>query len=55
MYAFFYLSYLEVDLETFTLLTVAKIKEKEETMFYKNLFRMLDKKNQGFISCDALR
>ena len=43
------------DLEVFTLLTVAKIKEKEETMFYKNLFRMLDKKNQGFIACDTLR
>lgn len=33
----------------------AKLKEREEVDFYKNLFRMLDKKNNGFITCDHLR
>ena len=33
----------------------AKLKEKEEQAFYKNLFRMLDKKNKGYVRCEDLK
>ncbi|ELU00394.1 hypothetical protein CAPTEDRAFT_170358 [Capitella teleta] len=44
-----------IEWEEFLPLMAAKLKEKEEMGFYKNLFRMLDKKNKGFITCDHLR
>ena len=44
-----------VDFDEFLPLMAAQIKEREELSFYKNLFRMLDKKNKGFITCADLR
>ncbi|XP_013400747.1 calmodulin-2/4 [Lingula anatina] len=44
-----------VDFDEFLPLMAQKIKEKQEEEFYKNLFRMLDKKKKGFITCDDLR
>ena len=41
--------------EEFLPLMAAKLKEKEEQAFYKNLFRILDKKNKGHIRCEDLR
>lgn len=44
-----------IEWEEFLPLVAAKLKEKEEQAFYKNLFRMLDKQNNGFITCVDLK
>ena len=43
-----------IDFEEFLPLVAAKLKEREEEAFYKDMFRMLDKKKRGCISCDDL-
>ena len=44
-----------IEWEEFLPLMAAKLKEKEEEAFYKSLFRMLDKKNKGYVMCDDLK
>jgi len=44
-----------IEWDEFLPLMAAMVKEKEEQAFYKQLFKMLDKKNKGYISCSALR
>ena len=44
-----------IEWEEFLPLVAAKMKEQEDEAFYKNLFRMLDKKNKGFVKCDDLK
>lgn len=44
-----------IDFDEFLPLMAEKLKDKEDEKFYKNLFRILDKKNRGYILVDDLR
>ncbi|XP_064635222.1 uncharacterized protein LOC135492602 [Lineus longissimus] len=44
-----------IDFDEFLPLMLEKMREKFEETWYKDLFRVLDKKNKGYIPCEYLR
>jgi Ca2+-binding EF-hand superfamily protein len=44
-----------IDFDEFLPLMLEKMREKFEECWYKDLFRILDKKNKGYIPCEYLR
>ena len=44
-----------IEWEEFLPLMAHWMKKKEEQSFYKDLFRMLDKKNKGYITTENLK